>query len=89
MKFQQICVRIVMFRFGALAQLGERYTGSVEVSGSIPLCSTKQISDEHLVFQRLFCNKGLNLIQTQKRCRRISYSSVFGLFVNSWGKELK
>ena len=25
---------------GALAQLGERYTGSVEVSGSIPLCST-------------------------------------------------
>ena len=26
---------------GALAQLGERYTGSVEVSGSIPLCSTK------------------------------------------------
>ena len=26
--------------FGALAQLGERYTGSVEVSGSIPLCST-------------------------------------------------
>lgn len=28
--------------FGALAQLGERYTGSVEVSGSIPLCSTKK-----------------------------------------------
>ena len=25
---------------GALAQLGERHTGSVEVSGSIPLCST-------------------------------------------------
>ena len=25
---------------GVLAQLGERYTGSVEVSGSIPLCST-------------------------------------------------
>jgi hypothetical protein len=25
---------------GALAQLGERYTGSVEVSGSIPLGST-------------------------------------------------
>ena len=28
--------------FGALAQLGERNTGSVEVSGSIPLSSTKQ-----------------------------------------------
>jgi hypothetical protein len=27
--------------FGALAQLGERNTGSVEVSGSIPLSSTK------------------------------------------------
>ena len=26
--------------YGALAQLGERYTGSVEVSGSIPLGST-------------------------------------------------
>ena len=42
LKFQRICVRIAMFRFGALAQLGERYTGSVEVSGSIPLCSTKK-----------------------------------------------
>ena len=29
--------------FGALAQLGERNTGSVEVSGSIPLGSTKSI----------------------------------------------
>ena len=27
---------------GALAQLGERNTGSVEVSGSIPLGSTKK-----------------------------------------------
>jgi hypothetical protein len=26
---------------GAIAQLGERYTGSVEVSGSIPLSSTR------------------------------------------------
>ena len=30
--------------FGALAQLGERNTGSVEVSGSIPLGSTKNKS---------------------------------------------
>ena len=30
--------------FGALAQLGERNTGSVEVSGSIPLGSTKNES---------------------------------------------
>ena len=27
-------------RFGAIAQLGERYNGIVEVSGSIPLGST-------------------------------------------------
>ncbi len=30
-----------LLNFGALAQLGERNTGSVEVSGSIPLGSTK------------------------------------------------
>ena len=34
-------VIISMLIYGALAQLGERYTGSVEVSGSIPLCSIK------------------------------------------------
>ncbi len=33
--------------FGAIAQLGERYTGSVEVGGSIPPSSTKEF------FQRL------------------------------------
>lgn len=30
---------------GALAQLGERYTGSVEVSGSSPLCSISESLD--------------------------------------------
>lgn len=30
---------------GALAQLGERHTGSVEVSGSSPLCSTIKAQD--------------------------------------------
>ena len=29
--------------FGALAQLGERYNGIVEVRGSIPLGSTKSL----------------------------------------------
>ena len=28
---------------GALAQLGERFAGSEEVSGSSPLCSTKPL----------------------------------------------
>ena len=46
--------------FGALAQLGERYTGSVEVSGSIPLCSTTPSASvrrrvlEVLIFFALF-----------------------------------
>lgn len=43
---------IIVPQFGALAQLGERYAGSVEVSGSIPLCS---ISEKPL------CNKGFFL----------------------------
>ena len=34
--------RIVLFRTGGVAQLGERLTGSQEVSGSIPLISTKK-----------------------------------------------
>jgi hypothetical protein len=33
-------VRIKLTHFGAIAQLGERNTGSVEVRGSIPLGST-------------------------------------------------
>ena len=42
-------------RFGALAQLGERYTGSVEVSGSIPLCSTiGRISEPYIVWGTVF-----------------------------------
>tara|TARA_X000000950_G_scaffold156715_1_gene192235 strand:- start:29840 stop:29998 length:159 start_codon:yes stop_codon:yes gene_type:complete len=32
--------RIKLIGFGAIAQLGERNTGSVEVRGSIPLGST-------------------------------------------------
>jgi hypothetical protein len=36
--------------YGALAQLGERYTGSVEVSGSSPLCSILKT----LVYQGFF-----------------------------------
>tara|TARA_B110000305_G_scaffold6525_2_gene6354 strand:- start:453 stop:569 length:117 start_codon:yes stop_codon:yes gene_type:complete len=32
-------------KFGAIAQLGERYTGSVEVSGSSPLSSTNNNRD--------------------------------------------
>lgn len=31
---------VIIYWYGVLAQLVERYTGSVEVSGSNPLCST-------------------------------------------------
>ena len=37
---------------GVLAQLGERYTGSVEVSGSIPLCSTTSYKSEPCAVRR-------------------------------------
>ena len=37
-------------QFGGIAQLGERLTGSQEVSGSIPLISTRERHDEGRVF---------------------------------------
>ena len=37
--------RMPVLYLGAIAQLGERNTGSVEVSGSIPLGSTKKKVD--------------------------------------------
>jgi hypothetical protein len=46
---------------GALAQLGERNTGSVEVSGSIPLSSTKlktRLSQDKRVFCLLIMLRG-------------------------------
>jgi hypothetical protein len=35
-----IFVSVIKKEYGALAQLGERFAGSEEVSGSNPLCST-------------------------------------------------
>ena len=45
---------IRLLYFGVLAQLEERYTGSVEVRGSSPLCSTISPS-ESTVFGWIFC----------------------------------
>tara|TARA_Y100001935_G_scaffold7574_1_gene5690 strand:- start:1323 stop:1442 length:120 start_codon:yes stop_codon:yes gene_type:complete len=36
--------------FGAIAQLGERYNGIVEVGGSIPPSSTKNIYEGNVPF---------------------------------------
>ena len=41
---------LITLKYGVLAQLGERYTGSVEVSGSIPLCSTKKRQSSDCLF---------------------------------------
>ena len=38
-------VRIIRARFGGIAQLGERLHGMQEVSGSIPLTSTRKCKD--------------------------------------------
>ena len=43
MKYQDKCVIFVPLKNGVLAHLVERNTGSVEVSGSSPLCSTKKL----------------------------------------------
>ena len=40
--YNTYCWRKNASRFGGIAQLGERLTGSQEVSGSIPLISTKK-----------------------------------------------
>tara|TARA_E500000331_G_scaffold279907_1_gene273069 strand:- start:109 stop:279 length:171 start_codon:yes stop_codon:yes gene_type:complete len=49
---------------GAIAQLGERYNGIVEVSGSIPLGSTKKA----LNFLGAFLRKPKMLIITLELC---------------------
>lgn len=41
---------------GVLAHLVERNTGSVEVSGSSPLCSTNSLKESRkVIFHSLFC----------------------------------
>ena len=41
-----MAITIVRLDLGAIAQLGERYTGSVEVGGSIPPGSTNLTTEE-------------------------------------------
>ena len=52
--------------YGALAQLGARHTGSVEVTGSNPVCSTRWTLHEHLLFQRRLCRQGVAEMSKQK-----------------------
>lgn len=44
-KFFYLCDFVVCCGFGAVAQLGERYNGIVEVRGSTPLGSTTPLFD--------------------------------------------
>ena len=57
----------IIYELGVLAQLGERYAGSVEVRGSSPLSSTKWTIREHLFFQRRFCRKSVAVMSEQSR----------------------
>ena len=67
---------MMLFHFGALAQLGERNTGSVEVSGSIPLGSTKNMTSARraevsFLTQLLDSDKHFNSLGT-----KIGYSTL-------------
>lgn len=53
-------------QYGPLAQLGERQVRNLEVRGSIPLWSTKQVLDEHLFFQWRFRREVFALIHNRK-----------------------
>lgn len=60
---------------GAIAQLGERNTGSVEVSGSIPLSSTKlktRLSQD----KRVFCYQVCFLIDSIMHFEVYKFSSL-------------
>ncbi len=52
---------------GALAQLGAHNTGSVGVTGSNPVRSTKGYSDNYLLFQTRLRRESIVLIPLQKR----------------------
>ena len=56
---------------GVLAQLGERKVRNLEVRGSIPLRSTKAVSDEHLLFQGWICLESNALIPITKAPFRV------------------
>ena len=53
-------------QYGPLAQLGERQVRNLEVRGSIPLCSTNRVLDEHLLFRRRFRREMFALIPNKK-----------------------
>ena len=62
---------------GALAQLGAHDTGSVGVRGSSPLCSTKRVLDEHLLFRRRLRREMFALIPKQKTPSWICSKAAF------------
>ena len=65
-----------MDRYGPVAQLGECYIRIVEVVGSTPIRSTKQKSDEHLLFlHRRLRREGENL--TKQKEPRLEMTLVF------------
>jgi hypothetical protein len=69
---------------GAIAQLGERYNGIVEVSGSIPLSSTKLFNKlkkikrvkPTFIFSPKISNEQILLLPSTIFCRIVSQSIV-------------
>ena len=55
----------VIVRYGPVAQLGERCVRNAEVESSILFGSTRWTLDEHLLFQRRFCRKGVAVMSEQ------------------------
>ena|GEM_PF-3193530 len=62
--FNYFFSKILCFMNGALAQLGERFAGSEEVSGSIPLCSTITHFNQSYRFIPLHLNPPIQIIST-------------------------
>ena len=58
----------------------ERLVRIQEVRGSIPLISTKQVLDEHLLFQRRFCREMCSLIHKTERRFSVKAGTAFFCF---------
>ena len=64
--------------FGALAQLGARHTGSVEVTGSNPVCSTERYAEGFLRTIFLFETAGRSVIPVKGKKKALPRSETCG-----------
>ena len=86
-------------KIGAIAQLGERYNGIVEVSGSIPLSSTKLFNDltslssagrtRWVAFPAIFSRHTPHFPKTSRQCSGLTLSTFYIDLQNADAKPLK